>query len=92
MGVLRITQALLNDFNLKVNHKRVYRLMKELDIQGEGYRKKSANMIPLKVLKELESKISYVAVFKPIGQIRRWFPMSLNLRSPKLRKECISNR
>lgn len=40
MGVLRITQALLNDFDLKVNHKRVYRLMKELDIQGEGYRKK----------------------------------------------------
>lgn len=34
MGVLRITQALLNDFDLKVNHKRVYRLMKELGIQG----------------------------------------------------------
>ncbi|MZU15687.1 IS3 family transposase, partial [Bifidobacterium longum] len=30
MGVLRITQALLNDFDLKVNHKRVYRLMQEL--------------------------------------------------------------
>nr|WP_237049106.1 IS3 family transposase [Lentilactobacillus parabuchneri] len=41
MGVLRITQALLNEFNLKVNHKRVYRLMKELEIQGEGYHKKT---------------------------------------------------
>ncbi|WP_375686927.1 IS3 family transposase [Lentilactobacillus kefiri] len=41
MGVLRITQALLNDFDLKVNHKRVYRLMKELEIQGRGYRKRT---------------------------------------------------
>ncbi len=28
-GVLRMKHALLNDYNLVVNHKRVYRLMKE---------------------------------------------------------------
>jgi putative transposase len=40
MGSVRITQALLNNYDLKVNHKRVYRIMKLLNIQGEGYRKK----------------------------------------------------
>lgn len=40
MGSIRITKALLDDYDLKVNHKRVYRTMKQLNIQGEGYRKK----------------------------------------------------
>ncbi|WP_409022799.1 IS3 family transposase [Dellaglioa sp. P0083] len=40
MGSARITKALLDDYDLKVNHKCVYRIMKQLNIQGEGYRKK----------------------------------------------------
>lgn len=40
MGSVRITKVLLDDYDLKVNHKRVYRIMKQLNIQGEGYRKK----------------------------------------------------
>ena len=40
MGVLRINQALLNDFDFKVNYKRVQRLMKELVIQENGSHKK----------------------------------------------------
>lgn len=40
LGSVRITQILSNDYGLKANHKRVYRIMKLLNIQGEGYRRK----------------------------------------------------
>lgn len=41
MGIIRITQVIRTEFNLKVNHKRVDRLMKQLNIYGEGYHKKT---------------------------------------------------
>lgn len=40
LGVLRLTERIKRDFDLTVNHKHVYRLMRELGIHGEGYRKK----------------------------------------------------
>lgn len=40
LGVLRLTEKINRDFDLKVNHKRIYRLMKELGIYGYGYHKK----------------------------------------------------
>ncbi|MDT3393436.1 MAG: transposase [Bacillota bacterium] len=49
MYSVRITKALLDDHDLKANHKRVYRIMKQLNIQGEGYRKNNVSMILLKV-------------------------------------------
>ncbi|ORN24359.1 Integrase core domain protein [Lentilactobacillus parabuchneri] len=41
MGIIRITQVIRTEFDLKVNHKRVDRLMKQLNIYGEGYHKKT---------------------------------------------------
>lgn len=41
MGVRRITSELKTKFDLKVNHKRVHRLMQELNIQGQGFRGKA---------------------------------------------------
>lgn len=39
LGVIRITKIIRDTFDLKVNHKRVYRLMKNLGIYGKGYHK-----------------------------------------------------
>ena len=37
-----MAKYIYDNFDLKVNHKRVYRLMKQLGIRGEGYRKQIA--------------------------------------------------
>ncbi|KRK49563.1 IS3 family transposase [Secundilactobacillus kimchicus] len=41
LGIERITSLLRSEFSVLVNHKRVRRLMHELDIYGMGYHKKS---------------------------------------------------
>lgn len=40
MGILRITQVIRNEFDVIINHKKVYRLMKIMGIYGRGYHKK----------------------------------------------------
>lgn len=41
LGVTRITSLLKSVFNLKTNHKKVYRLMKVLEIYNMGYHKRT---------------------------------------------------
>lgn len=41
LGVVRITSLLNSVFDLKINHKKVYRLMQALEIYGMGYHKRT---------------------------------------------------
>ncbi|WP_419146392.1 IS3 family transposase, partial [Lentilactobacillus senioris] len=41
-GSLRITKTIRDNFDLVVNHKRVYRIMKRLGIYGKGYHKQTS--------------------------------------------------